>query len=101
MKSDTYIQWLTKQIFKMLPMSDTSEDIESSHLKEFIQSIAVQIDGSFATFSEFADNPNYLAVANVIHYWNAKDIDIPLFKKEIRSVLSLLNKIESEDDTIE
>lgn len=96
MNMQSYIQWLTKQIFKMLPMSDTSEIVEKSHLKDFIQSITIQVDGSFSTFEPLKDNPKYLAVANVLHYWNSREIDIPLFKREIRSIMSLLNQIESD-----
>lgn len=99
----TYIQWLTRQIFKMLPLSDPEEATEECYLGEFINSMSIQIDGSLITFPELRNDENYLAVVNVIHYWDEKNLPSyfdeqdsarAVFKREIKSALRLLNRIE-------
>ena len=87
MNLNTYIEWLTKRMFLMLPMSDETEDIEKNHLCDYINSISIQVDGSFKTVPELNNNVNYMTIANMLHYWDTHDIDIPMFKREIRNAL--------------
>lgn len=96
MNLNAYIKWLTKRLFAMLPMSDETEDMEENHLKEYINSMSIQVDGSFKTFPELSDNVDYLTIANMLHYWDMKDIDTVIFKREVRSALNLLNRIEGD-----
>lgn len=94
MNNKAYIQWLANQVFKMLPMSDETEDLEENHLRDFINSISIQIDGSFKTFPDLSNNVKYLTVANILHYWNEQELVIPIFKREIRNAVNLLHQIE-------
>ena len=96
MNLNAYIKWLTKRLFAMLPMSDETEDMEENHLKEYINSMSIQVDGSFKTFPELSDNVDYLTIANMLHYWDMNDIDTVIFKREVRSALNLLNRIEGD-----
>lgn len=94
MNKKAYIQWLTGQIFKMLPMSDETEDMNENHLQDYVSSISIQIDGSFKTFPELSDDVKYLTIANILHYWDGREINVPIFKREIRNAVNLLNQIE-------
>ena len=96
MNLNAYIKWLTKRLFAMLPMSDETEDMEENHLKEYINSMSIQVDGSFKTFPELSDNIDYLTIANMLHYWDMNDIDTAIFKREVRNALNLLNRIEGD-----
>lgn len=96
MNKKAYIQWLTGQVFKMLPMSDETEDMNENHLQDFVNSISIQIEGSFKTFPELSDNVRYLAIANILHYWDGREIDPPIFKREIRYAVNMLNQIEEQ-----
>ena len=96
MNLNAYIKWLTKRLFAMLPMSDETEDMEENHLKEYINSMSIQVDGSFKTFPELSDNIDYLTIANMLHYWDMNDIDTVIFKREVRNALNLLNRIEGD-----
>jgi hypothetical protein len=96
MNLNAYIKWLTKRLFAMLPMSDETEDMEENHLKEYINSMSIQVDGSFKTFPELSDNVDYLTIANMLHYWDMNDIDTVIFKREVRNALNLLNRIEGD-----
>lgn len=91
-----FIKQLTNQIFMMLPWSDSVEIAEEMHLKEFIDSMVVQISGSRLTFGELTNNTDYIEVENIIRYVNANDIPLSSFKREIRKALRLLNAIEKE-----
>lgn len=96
MNLKAYIKWLTKRLFVMLPMSDETEDMEENHLKEYINSITIQVDGSFKTFPELNNDVDYLTIANMLHYWDMNDIDTTIFKREVRNALNLLNRIEGD-----
>lgn len=96
MNLNAYIKWLTKRLFAMLPMSDETEDMEENHLKEYINRMSIQVDGSFKTFPELSDNVDYLTIANMLHYWDMNDIDTVIFKREVRNALNLLNRIEGD-----
>ena len=96
MNLKAYIKWLTKRLFAMLPMSDETEDMEENHLKEYINSMSIQVDGSFKTFPELSNNVDYLTIANMLHYWDMNDIDTVIFKREVRNALNLLNRIEGD-----
>lgn len=96
MNLKAYIKWLTKRLFVMLPMSDETEDMEENHLKEYINSITIQVDGSFKTFPELNNDVDYLTIANMLHYWDMNDIDTTIFKREVRNALNQLNRIEGD-----
>jgi hypothetical protein len=89
-----YIRNLTSQIYKMLPMSDSDELIERMHLKEFINSIIVQIDGSLLTFPNLSSDEDYIIIMNILHYWDSNDIKLIPFKREVRKMMRCLNRIE-------
>lgn len=96
MNVKAYIKWLTSRLFTMLPMSDETENMEENHLKEYINSMSIQVDGSFKTFPELASNVDYLTIANMLHYWDMNEINIVIFKREVRNALNLLNRIEGD-----
>lgn len=94
MSLKTYLKWLTGRLFKMLPMSDTDDAIVDSHLKEYIESMSIQVDGSLKTFPELCTDMDYLMIVNTLHYWVGTELEVAAFKREIRNVLTLLNKME-------
>ena len=96
MNLNAYIKWLTKRLFAMLPMSDETEDMEENHLRDYVNSMSIQVDGSLKTFPELSDNVDYLTIANMLHYWDMNEIEPVVFKREIRSALNLLNRIEGD-----
>lgn len=94
MSLKAYLKWLTGRLFKMLPMSDTDDAVVDSHLREYIGSMSIQIDGSLKTFPELCTDMDYLMIVNTLHYWLDADFDAVVFKREIRNALALLNKME-------
>lgn len=94
MSLKAYLKWLTGRIFKMLPMSDTDDAIIDYHLREYLRSMSIQVDGSIKTFPELCQNMDYLTIVNTLHYWLDADFEVIAFKREIRNVLTLLNKME-------
>ena len=96
MKLETFIHWLTRRLFVMLPMSDETEDITENHLQDYVSSMSIQVDGSMETFPELSSNMDYIMISNMLHYWEKHDIDPQVFKREIRNALNILNKIEEQ-----
>lgn len=94
MSLKAYLRWLTGRLFKMLPMSDNDDTIVDSHLREYLESMSIQIDGSLRTFPELCVDMDYLMIVNTLHYWLDAEFDIVVFKREIRNALALLNKME-------
>lgn len=96
MSPTIFVHNLTNQIFIMLPWSDSEEIFEEMHMRDYIDSMVVQVSGGKMTFEILQGYPDYAEVENILHYLNCHEMPLAAFKREIKKALSLLNKIEKE-----
>lgn len=91
-----FIQYLTKEIFKMIPLRQEEDSGGNRHLPEHISRVYIEASGAY-TWSEYlSHNQKYMVVTTTLAYMSDHSLDFKIFRREALKMLTTLNKIESD-----
>lgn len=80
----TYLQGLCDSIFKLLPLKESEiESGERVYIKEFMNSLIINMKGAIDTFPELAVQKQYVFVINKINYLIYNDVDFYTWRKTV------------------
>lgn len=94
MSSIYFIKSLTGKIYKILPMKEDELQGKIVHLKDYINSLSIEVIGAIKTFPELSNEDNYISVVNIINFMNDNEFDYKICKREVFKMLNFLNLIE-------
>lgn len=86
----TYIQTLTNQVYKILPLAEEEAKGHDCHLHKYIDSIVLSMDGATRVFEPLGTNGSYLSVLCTLRGID-KTSDIKSLRGEILRCLKILN----------
>lgn len=90
-----FIDRFTGHVFKIIPLKEceNSGGHEDIHLREYIDSVAIEANGALTTFDELTNNMDFITVVNILNYLNKNEVSEEVCRREVLKALSLLNKI--------
>ena len=80
-----YLNCLTGDIFKLLPMKEAELDGCDNHINEYLDTLIVNLKGALITYPELAGEKQFLYIINGLQYLANNSTE---FKKWRRIVLS-------------
>lgn len=95
-RENTYISYITGEIYKTLVLREKSDKGEEVFLDEYIKNLYVEINGAYYWSEYLKNSKNFAAVTSIIAYISENDIEYSHFRREIFKMLGLLNKISKE-----
>ena len=91
-----FVQYLTKEIFKMIPLKQEEDDGDNRHLPEHISRVYIEASGA-CTWSEYlSNNQKYMIIITTLAYMSEHSLEFKVFRREALKMLATLNKIESD-----
>lgn len=91
-----YLTHLIGSIFKILPLKEDSDSGIDVGLKDYIDSVVIQVVGGRMTYSSLADNVDYTTVVNTINYLNANEFTHKQCRREVFKCINLLQTLITE-----
>ena len=94
MKSETtnlYLKTMIGSIYKILPMYDNTD----TTLKDYLDSLYVQLVGASEFYSELTYNQRYQSVINIVQYFRTYEFDKKTCKREVFKATNILDKLSN------
>lgn len=89
-----YLNRMTGDIFKLLPMKEEELDGKDNHLREYLDSLIVNAEGAIETYPDLKYNKEYLYVLNNLNYIMAHDIELVRWRTIILNSVKWMNTLE-------
>ena len=88
----SYLKEITGDVFKLLPMKEDELKGVNNHLKEYLESLTVNMNGALKTYSQLVNEKEYLYVINNLNYIYTNEVDFAHWRTIIlNSVRGLSN----------
>ena len=88
----SYLKEITGDVFKLLPMKEDELKGVNNHLKEYLESLTVNMNGALKTYSQLVKEKEYLYVINNLNYIYTNEVDFAHWRTIIlNSVRGLSN----------
>jgi len=71
----SYLKEITGDVFKLLPMKEDELKGVNNHLKEYLESLTVNMNGALKTYSQLVNEKEYLYVINNLNYIYTNEVD--------------------------
>ena len=92
----SYLQNLVNKVYKVLPMKEE----QCATLTSYLLSLKNELIGCYNLWQVLEDEPQFLAVVNIIEYLAVEEYDVAVCKREvfkaIRLIESIMQKIVKE-----
>lgn len=88
-----YLELITDQVFKILPVREEHE-CELSVWQEYIDSLLVQLKGSFIVHPVLKKEPEYIAVVSIVAYLSHNELSVDEVRREVFKMCRMLNQLE-------
>ena len=85
----SYLQNLINKVYKILPMMEEQCDT----LPSYLQSLEHELIGCYKLWDILADEPQFMAVINVVKYLSAEDYDLVVCKREVFKAIHLIEGV--------
>ncbi len=85
----TYAERLTGKIYKILPICETNLETK----KSYMDSLIVELRGSFETLDSAFDRTEYMAVINTLIELSNEDYDPVVYRREIFKCIRIIRKV--------
>lgn len=86
----SYLHNLVNKVYKILPMKE--EKCET--LNSYLLSLQNELIGCYKLWLILEDNPQFLAVINIIKYLSTEEYDEATCKREVFKAIHLIEKID-------
>lgn len=86
-----YLESLVGKLFKILPMREA----ESVSLKDYLDSLWLEMSGAYLSSDELQSNSDYIAVLNILRYLTVNDVSVKQCKREVFKAIGLCEKVKS------
>lgn len=87
---DGYLQNLIDKVFKILPMKEE----QCGTLPSYLRSLESELAGCYKLWDELADEPQFLALINVVNYLAVEEYDIAVCKREVFKAIHLVESVK-------
>lgn len=87
---DGYLQNLIDKVFKILPMKEE----QCSTLPSYLRSLESELVGCYKLWDELADEPQFLALINVVNYLAFEEYDVAVCKREVFKAIHLVESVK-------
>lgn len=87
---DGYLQNLIDKVFKILPMKEE----QCSTLPSYLRSLESELVGCYKLWDELADEPQFLALINVVNYLAVEEYDVAVCKREVFKAIHLVESVK-------
>lgn len=88
----SYLKEITGDVFKLLPMKEDELKGVDNHLREYLESLTVNMNGALKTYSQLVNEKEYLYVINNLNYIYNNEVDFAHWRTIIlNSVRGLSN----------
>lgn len=87
---DGYLQNLIDKVFKILPMKEE----QCSTLPSYLRSLESELVGCYKLWDELADEPQFLALINVVNYLAVEEYDVAICKREVFKAIHLVESVK-------
>ena len=87
---DGYLQNLIDKVFKILPMKEEQCDT----LPSYLRSLESELVGCYKLWDELADEPQFLALINVVNYLAVEEYDVAVCKREVFKAIHLVESVK-------
>lgn len=85
-----YLHNLINKVYKILPMKE--EKCET--LNSYLLSLQNELIGCYKLWLILEDNPQFLAIINILKYLSTEEYDEPTCKREVFKAIHLIEKID-------
>lgn len=97
-----YLSNLRGDVFKLLPMKEVEISGVENHLREYIESLMVNVIGATLTYPALASQKYYLYVINNLQYLAGHSVDFKTWRKVVldstRNIDNLFNYYRGDED---
>lgn len=87
-----YLHCLINKVYKILPMKEEQCDTLTSYLL----SLKNELIGCYKLWEVLKDNPQFLAVINIINYFCEEEFDVVTCKREVFKTIHLIENLKKE-----
>ena len=87
---DGYLQNLIDKVFKILPMKEE----QCGTLPSYLRSLESELVGCYKLWDELADEPQFLALINVVNYLTVEEYDVAVCKREVFKAIHLVESVK-------
>ncbi len=87
---DGYLQNLIDKVFKILPMKEE----QCGTLPSYLRSLESELVGCYKLWDELADEPQFLALINVVNYLAVEEYDVAVCKREVFKAIHLVESVK-------
>lgn len=84
-----YLNYMINCIFKILPLKEE----DNKGLKEYLDSVLIQVLGSIETYPELSDNQKYVSIINTLYYLKNNDFTTKQCKRETFKCINILQEM--------
>lgn len=91
-----FLTHLIGSIFKILPLKEDYDSGIDIGLKDYLDSLYMQLVGGRMTYKELDSNQHYISIVNTIGYLNSHDFTHKQCKREVFKCIKLLQEIVTE-----
>lgn len=79
----TFLQYLSGDIFKLLPMKEEELQGLPSTLNDYLDAQIINVRGALKTFPELGEQKKYLYIVNNLEYLRNNEVDFAKWRKTV------------------
>ena len=91
----SYLKEITGDVFKLLPMKEDELKGVDNHLREYLESLTVNMNGALKTYPELVNEKEYLYVINNLNYIYTNEVDFAHWRTIILNSVRGLSNLHS------
>lgn len=91
-----FLEHLVGSVFKILPLKEDTDSGIDVGLKDYIDSVVIQLVGGCMTYPELNDNQQYISVVNTVNYMNKNDFTHKQCRREVFKCIKILQELITE-----
>lgn len=91
-----FLTHLVGSIFKILPLKEDTDSGIDVGLKDYIDSVVIQVVGGRMTYPILDKNQQYISIVNSIYYLNNNDFTQKQCKREVFKCIKTLQELITE-----
>ncbi|GLB26604.1 hypothetical protein LXJ15735_28450 [Lacrimispora xylanolytica] len=87
-----FLKYMIGSIYKILPLNDANNHA----VKDYIDSISIQLVGALYTFPELTTNQKYVSIINSVNFLRKENFTKRQCKREVLRCTNILQKMIQE-----
>jgi len=89
---ESYLQNLVNKVYKILPMKEE----RCGTLTSYLLSLENELIGCYKLWDTLENEPQFLAVINIVKYLAIEDYDVVVCKREVFKAIHLIESINNK-----